>query len=89
MHEYNSADLPPPPRIQPRPNALVPPLLAAVRDIDNDERHPAGQYNDERHPAGRDGLEGVGARHPPTAAVIVVVVVLVVNDGGGGMGADN
>jgi hypothetical protein len=69
-------------------NALVPPPSAAVGDIHNDERRPAGRYNDERRPAGRDGPEWGGARHPPTAAVIVVVVV-VVNDGGGGVGADD
>ncbi len=71
------------------PNALVTPPSAAVDDIGNDERRPAGRYNNEQHPAGQDGPEGGEARHPPPVAVIVVVVVVVVNDGGGSMGADD
>ncbi len=59
------------------PNAPMPPLLTAVGDIDNNERHPAGW----------DGPEGGGAGHSPTAVAIVVIVV--VNDGGGSMGADD
>ncbi len=76
-HAYNHAS-----------NALVPQPLAAVSNIDNNKRRPAGRYNDEWRPAGRDGPEGGGAHHPPTAAVIIVVVVIV-NDGGGGVGADD
>ncbi len=76
------------------PNALVPLPSAAIGDIDNDERHPAGRDNDERHPEGWDGPEGEGARHPPTAAAIVVVIVVIVvdvlvNDCGSGKGAND
>jgi hypothetical protein len=58
------------------PNALVPLLLTAVGDVDNNEQHPQG----------RDRLEG-GGQCPPTAAAIVLVVII--DYGSGGMGADD
>jgi hypothetical protein len=70
------------------PNALVPPPLTAVGDINNDERHPAGWCLVGRCLVGRDGQEGVGTT-PPTAAAIVAVIIIVINYGGGGMGANN
>jgi hypothetical protein len=78
--EYNGADLLLLHRAYNHaPNALVPPPLTMVSNIDNVNKG---------HPAGWDGSEGGGHNNPPPPTGAIVIIIIVIEDRSG-MGADD